>query len=204
MKLIGTYVSPYARRVAAALVSRAIPYEHEDLNGYANPLRARELNPVGKVPVLELDDGERLIDSAAILDYLDELVGSARALIPRSGSARRTALRLSAVSTTVCEQVTAHYLEQQRPSGCTQAALLERYRLQIIGGLKALDEASSPNGAIRVDRLDIATISAVIAFEYAQRWFRGFDPVPIAPALAQVAEMRRDEAAFAQTRPPID
>jgi glutathione S-transferase len=48
MKLVGTYVSPYARRVAAALVSRAVPYEHEDLNGYANPARARELNPVGK------------------------------------------------------------------------------------------------------------------------------------------------------------
>src|SRR5689334_7256023 len=73
MKLIGTYVSPYARRVATALVSRAIPYEHEDLNGYADPIRAREFNPVGKVPVLELDDGERLIDSGAILDHINEL-----------------------------------------------------------------------------------------------------------------------------------
>ena len=87
MKLIGTYVSPYARRVAAALVSRAVPYEHEDLNGYANPARARELNPVGKVPVLVLDDGERLIDSAAILDHINELVGPERALVPRFGSA---------------------------------------------------------------------------------------------------------------------
>jgi len=204
MKLIGTYVSPYARRVAAALVSRAIQYEHEDLNGYANPVRARELNPVGKVPILELDDGERLIDSAAILDYLDELVGSKHALVPRSGLARRTALRLSTISTTVCEQITARYFEQQRPSGCTQPELLERYRLQIIGGLKALDAASSSNGAIRVDFLDIATISAVIAFEYAQRRYLDFDPAPIAPALAKVVETLADEAAFMLTRPSID
>ena len=107
MKLIGTYVSPYARRVATALVSRAIPYEHEGLNGYADPIRAREFNPVGKVPVLELDDGERLIDSGAILDHINELVGPERALIPESGAARRSALRLSAISATVCEQTTA-------------------------------------------------------------------------------------------------
>src|ERR1044071_2756385 len=80
MRLVGTYVSPFARRVAAALVSRSIAYEHEDLNGYANPVRARELNPVGKVPILILDDGERLIDSAAIFDHLNEVVGPRHAL----------------------------------------------------------------------------------------------------------------------------
>lgn len=129
MKLIGTYVSPYARRVAAALIACNIPYEHEDLNGYAQPVRARELNPVGKVPVLILDDGERLIDSSAILDHLSELTGSAHVLVPRSGPARRTALQLAVIATTICEQVTARYFEQQRPSGCSAPELLERYRL---------------------------------------------------------------------------
>jgi glutathione S-transferase len=203
MKLIGTYVSPYARRVAAALVSRGLSYEHEDLNGYANPVRARELNPVGKVPVLVLDDGERLIDSSAILDYLDELVEPGRALVPRSGSARRTALRLAAIATTICEQVTARYFEQQRPSGCARPELLERYRLQVIGGFEALDAASGANGAIRADSLDIAAISAVIAFEYAQRWGPDLDPATIAPALAKMAAALADDAAFAHTRPSI-
>jgi len=201
MKLIGTFVSPFARRVAAALISRAIPYEHEDLNGYANPARARELNPVGKVPVLVLDDGERLIDSAAILDHIDELVGPERALLPRSGSARRMALRLSAISTTICEQITAHYFERQRPSGAAQPELLERYALQIIGGLKALDAASGSNGPIGARPLDIATISAVIAFEYAPSWYPELEPARIAPALAAVAAALTDEPAFARTRP---
>src|SRR5947209_15091605 len=34
MKLIGTYLSPYARRVAAALISRGMPFDHEAVNGY--------------------------------------------------------------------------------------------------------------------------------------------------------------------------
>jgi glutathione S-transferase len=202
MKLFGTYVSPYARRVAAALISRAIPYEHDDLNGYENPARARELNPVGKVPVLVLDDGERLIDSAAILDYINELAGPARALVPPSGSARRIALRLSAISTTICEEVTARYFEQQRPAACVVPEVLERYRLQTVGGLNALNGACSPNGPIGAEPLDIATISAVIAFEYTRRWYPDLELDPIAPALAATVAALTDEAAFARTRPP--
>jgi len=203
MKLIGTYVSPYARRVAAALVSRAIPYEHEDLNGYTNPVRARELNPVGKVPVLVLDDGERLIDSSAILDHINELVGPTRALIPASGAARRAALRLSAISTTVCEQITARHFEQQRHSGPVQPELLERYNQQIIGGLRALDVASQSNGPIGTKSIDIATISAVTAFEYTQRCYPELDRASVAPTLASVAAALADEPAFARTRPFI-
>jgi len=202
MKLIGTYVSPYARRVAAALVSRAIPYEHEDLNGYANPVRARELNPVGKVPVLVLEDGERLIDSGAILDHINELVGPERALIPASGAARRSALQLSAISTTICEQVTARHFEQQRRSGSAQPELLERYRQQIIGGLKALDVAARSSGPIGTRSMDVATISAVIAFDYTSRWYPELDRASVAPALASVAVALVDEPAFARTRPP--
>lgn len=203
MRLIGTYVSPYARRVAAALVSRDIDYEHEDLNGYANPTRARELNPVGKVPVLVLDDGDRLIDSAAILDHLNELVAAHRALIPPSGVARRIALRLASIAMTVCEQVTAQHLEKRRPAGCSLAELLERYRLQVIGGFKALDDACDPNGPIGAHSLDISTISAVVAFEYALRWYPDLDPAAQAPALAAVTSALTDEPAFARTRPAM-
>src|SRR5262245_2317413 len=204
MKLIGTYVSPYARRVAAALVSRSIPYEHEDLNGYADPVRARALNPVGKVPILETDSDERLVDSAAILDYLCELTGPDRQLIALEGNPRRAALRLSAIATTACEQITARYFELQRPTGCAQDGLLERYRLQIVGGFEALDAAAQEGNALRQDNLDIATISAVIAFEYAQMRFLDFDVMPIAPALAEVARVLADEPAFARTRPAFD
>jgi glutathione S-transferase len=201
MKLIGTYVSPYARRVAAALISRSIDYDHEALNGYVNPVRALELNPVGKVPVLELDDGERLVDSGAILDYINELAGSQRALVPPSGAARRAVLRVAAISMTICEQVTAHYLERQRTRGCVQDGLLERYRLQFTGGLKALGASCSSGGPIRADSLDIGTISAIVAFEYAPRWYPELDPGSIAPALATVAAALADEPAFSRTRP---
>ena len=96
MKLIGTYRSPYARRVGAALISRGLSYEHEPVNGYREYEAASRYNPVGKVPSLVLDDGEILIDSSAIIDYLNELVPSAP-LIPAGSSARRATLKLAAI-----------------------------------------------------------------------------------------------------------
>jgi len=200
MRLIGTYFSPFARRVAAALVSRSIAYEHEALNGYADPVRARAFNPVGKVPILILDDGEHLIDSAAIFDHLNELVGPRRALVPPSGVARRSVLRLSAIAATILEQTTAYSSERQRAS-CAQAMLLERYHLQIVGGLKALDEVSGPAGPIGAKPLDVATISAVVAIEYLAICYPELEVRQIAPKLAAVAAALADDPAFTRTRP---
>ena len=59
----------------------------------------RQTNPLGRIPSLVLDDGAVLVDSAAILDWLDETVGFDRALIPPTGLARRTALQQIALAT---------------------------------------------------------------------------------------------------------
>ena len=201
MKLIGTYLSPFTRRVAVALVSRSIPYDHDRLNGYEDPVRARQLNPVGKVPVLVLDDGEHLINSAAILDYINEFVGPTRSLIPSHGADRRLGLRLAAIATTIYELSTARHFEQRRPNGSADAVLVERYRRQTIGGLEALNRFSIPDGPIGALPLDIATISAVVAFDYAQLTHPDLDCAVIAPGLAKVTEALSHNPAFAETRP---
>ena len=63
----------------------------------AQPARA-------SVPALLIEDGECLIDSAAILDHLDERVGPRRALLPAAGAARRDALKTVALATGILRQ----------------------------------------------------------------------------------------------------
>lgn len=201
MKLIGTYFSPFARRVGVALMSRAIPFEHEAVNVYADPARVDLFNPVGKVPILVLDDGEHLIDSAAILDYIDELVGPDQALAPKSGPERRKALRLSAIAATIYEKCTARSSEERRPNGSGLPELIQRFRVQTIGGLKALDAASGPEGAISATSLNLATISAVVAFDYARSTQPDLDLTAIAPALSATATALAVHPAFAGTHP---
>jgi glutathione S-transferase len=97
MTLIGQYDSPFVRRVAVALQMYGMPYTHQPWSVWRDANDIAPFNPLRRVPTLVLD-GEVLVDSAAILDALDDLAGPDRALIPRAGSERRRALRICALA----------------------------------------------------------------------------------------------------------
>lgn len=99
MILIGQYDSPFVRRVAIALQIYGLPYEHRPWSTFGDAELIARYNPLRRVPTLVLDSDEALIESVVILDYLDELVGPEKALIPNSGPARRQALRICALAT---------------------------------------------------------------------------------------------------------
>ncbi len=67
LKLIGTRTSPYARKVRIALSEKKFEYQFAELSPWTadNPVHA--FNPLGKVPVLVLDDGTHLYDSRVIV-----------------------------------------------------------------------------------------------------------------------------------------
>jgi glutathione S-transferase len=196
MKLIGTYRSPYARRVAAALISRGLPFEHEPVNGYREFAAASRYNPVAKVPSLVLDDGEVLVDSNAILDHLNELVPLAP-LIPAESTARRTTLKFAAIGYGVCEQATSlSFRGRQVPE-----AEAKRWRAQILGGLRALDEVAGDGGTLRAMPLDVAAITAIVAVEYLALTNPDLEILPAIPVLAGLAAEHRDAPPFALTRP---
>jgi glutathione S-transferase len=196
MKLVGVYLSPYVRRVAAALISRGLPYEHEPVHGYREFERAVRYNPVGKVPSLVLDDGEILIDSNVIIDYVNELVPTAP-LIPAGSTARRATLKLAAIGYGVAEQAIRLY------GGRSTAAETDtkRWRAQIQGGLRALDEAA--RGPLLAKPLDSAAITAVVTVELLALLHPDIELLSAFPALAALAAEQRDAAPFAQTRPTL-
>jgi glutathione S-transferase len=98
MFLIGQYDSPFVRRVAIALRLYGLPFEHRPWSTFGEGDKIAPYNPLRRVPTLVLDDGEALVESAAILDYLDDLVGEEKALIPARGEARRRQMRIGALS----------------------------------------------------------------------------------------------------------
>jgi glutathione S-transferase len=97
--LIGQFDSPFVRRVAIPLQIYGLSYEHRPWSTFGDAELIASYNPLRRVPTLVLDSGESLIESAAILDYLDELAGPAKALIAGDGPARRQALRICALAT---------------------------------------------------------------------------------------------------------
>ena len=82
MKLIGMLDSPYVRRVAISAKRLGIPLEHQSVSVFRHFEQFQQINPVVKAPTLVLDDGEVLIDSTLILDYLEALAGPGNSLMP--------------------------------------------------------------------------------------------------------------------------
>ncbi|HET9957975.1 MAG TPA: glutathione S-transferase family protein [Polyangiaceae bacterium] len=104
MILIGQYDSPFVRRVAIALTLYEIPFEQNPWSVWTNAEEIAQYNPLRRVPTLVLPDGEWLIESFAILETLDELVGPERALLPAHGPVRRDGLQVCALATGVAEK----------------------------------------------------------------------------------------------------
>lgn len=98
MFLIGQYDSPFVRRVAIAMRLYGIAFDHKPWSTFGDADKIAPYNPLRRVPTLVLDSGEALIESAMILDYLDDTVGPEKAMLPAKGDGRRTQLRICALA----------------------------------------------------------------------------------------------------------
>ncbi len=100
MILIGQYDSPFVRRVAIALSLYGMVYEHRPWSTFGDAGKIAAFNPLSRVPTLVLDSGDVLLESASILNYLDEEAGDTHALIASRGAKRQQALKVCALGRT--------------------------------------------------------------------------------------------------------
>lgn len=141
MILIGLFDSPFTRRVAIALTLAGYTFEHRAWSVGADFDRIREYSPLGRVPVLVLDDGEVLTESALILDWLEHEAPHC-VLLPPAGAERRAALRLMGLASGAADRGVAVALERIFHSEEKRSqAFLARGMTQVEGAFDALDAA---------------------------------------------------------------
>lgn len=104
MVLVGQLDSPFVRRVAATMTHYGLSFDRHSLSVFGDRDEVMRLNPLGRVPALVLDDGETLIETVMIIDYLDELAGEDLALVPAQGTRRRQILRVAAVAAGISDR----------------------------------------------------------------------------------------------------
>jgi glutathione S-transferase len=138
MILIGQYDSPFVRRVAIALRLYGLPFEHRPWSTFGEADKIAPFNPLRRVPALVLDGGEALIESTAILDYLDELVGPEKAMIAERGPERRRALKICALATGLGDKAVSLVYERVLRKDASKL-WVERCEAQIGGVLDALE-----------------------------------------------------------------
>jgi glutathione S-transferase len=211
MILIGMLDSPFVRRVAVSLRLLDLPFEHRNWSVHRDFELIRQFNPLGRVPALVQADGETLIDSSAILDFLDGAAGPERALLPPAGAARRRALQIVSLALGAADKGLM-LLEETlfRPQAKSYEPRIQRVRSQMHGALADIDRLAQ----IRTDdwlvagRMTQADITLTCVFGFLRDALPSGESWTLYPGLSALSAhceglpaFREQRAAFVPSAP---
>jgi glutathione S-transferase len=204
MILVGQYDSPYVRRVAATLHHYGTPFERNAISVFSDACDMARINPLVRIPSLILDDGEVLIDSAAIIDHLDEKAGPDHALTPRAGRDRRLVLQLVALATGAIDKAGAVVYERHfHAPAAVNEEWAARCEGQLKGALAAL-EGRLTGDWLALSRFTQADLTAAAMLFYLDLRLPHIDCARAYPALARLSARCEEMPIFKKTRPAPD
>ncbi len=201
MKLILTLTSPFARKVRIVMAEKKIEYEAQIENPWEPDTRVTEFNPLGKVPVLVLDDGSTVFDSAVIVEYLD-MVSPVHRLIPESVRQRIQVRRWEALADGVSEAAAAMFLENKRPETQRSPDWIALQRRAVDLGLKAFADGIGDKTWCTGDAYNLSDIAVGCALGYLDLRFPEYEWRRSYPALACLSDKLSQRQAFIDTMPP--
>jgi len=176
MKLLYQTHSPYARKVLVLAHEIGLADRLEVIHHETSPtLRNEEVfqvNPLGKVPVLVLDDGTTLFDSNVICEYLDGLHDGVK-VIPSESRVRFLSLRLQALAQGVCDAGIAVRSETvRRPESYRYPAIRDGHTQKLIASYDFLErEVTAGFNGSGIHHVDIGQIALATALSWLE--FRG-------------------------------
>ena len=201
MKLIASLTSPYGRKVRVALAEKKIEYELVEAAPFAPDTEVPSYNPLGKIPILVLDDGTNLFDSRVIVEYLDTVSPVSR-LIPEPSRQRIAVKRWEALADGICDAAAAMVLEGRRPAKQQSKDWVERQRAKIERGVTELASELGDKPWCNGEAYSLADIAIGCALGYLDLRHPGIDWRGPYPNLVRLAEKLGKRPSFADTLPP--
>ncbi len=200
MKLIGSLTSPYVRKVRIVLSEKKIDYEFEVDSPWSPESKVAELNPLGKVPVLLLDDSTVLFDSRVIVEYIDSVAPNNK-LMPESNRERAEVKRWGAVADGICDAAALIYVERKRPEAQQSADWIARQHEKIIRGLEYMSAQLADGNWCMGTHFSLSDVCAACALGYLAFRFPEIDWSQKHPNLARLYEKMMQRPAFVDTIP---
>lgn len=200
MKLIGSLTSPYVRKTRIVLAEKKIDYDFVLDSPWVEGNAVVKYNPLGKIPVLVLDDDSTLFDSRVIVEYLDAMTPNNK-LLPASGRERITVKRWEALADGICDAAAAAFLEAKRPKKLQDPSWIERQRGKIATGLEALSEEVGESPWCYGNTMTLADIAVGAALGYLVFRFGDIDWQTAHPNLARLYEKLMQRPSFQETVP---
>ena len=204
MQLIGMLDSPYVRRVAICLKLLKLDFEHRPISVFSGFEEFRKLNPVVKAPTLILDDGQSLMDSTLILDYVTAVAGSAVASTADHAHDRLRATRLTGLALAACEKtVQIVYERSLRPVEKQHEPWIDRVSAQLLAAYAELEAEVALSGTLPLDatRIGQAGVIVAVAWRFTQMMVPKIVIAAEYPNLQAFSAFAEQQPAFESTPP---
>ena len=202
MRLLYTPNSPYARKVRIVALEKHVELTLQEvvLSDPDSPLKQH--NPLGKIPVLVLNDGDNLYDSKVIVEYLDFHTPVAR-LIPQDHNARILVRRWEALSDGICDAAIAAMLEARRPPGQQSQANIDRQLDKVLLGLEVLNLDITKKKWCVNETFSLADIAVGCMLGYVDLRFKQLNWQDKYPNLVKHYSVLVKRPSFKQTMPVV-
>ncbi|HEY3554368.1 MAG TPA: glutathione S-transferase [Casimicrobiaceae bacterium] len=201
MKLIASRTSPYARKVRVVLAEKKVECQVVETSPYeaGNPVHA--WNPLGKLPVLILDDGTHLFDSRVIVEYID-LVSPVSRLIPEPARQRIAVKKWEALADGVNDATATIVLERKRPANLQSDEWIARQRRKVDEGVDEFARELGDRAWCYGESFSLADIAVGCALGYLDLRLSELDWRDLYPNLAKLADKLGKRPSFTDTAPP--
>lgn len=202
MKLIGSLTSPFVRKVRIVMAEKKIDYEFELDDVWSDSVQVGQVNPLGKVPCLVMEDNSAVFDSRVIVEYLDTLTPVCK-LLPANTRERIEVKCWEALADGLLDAAVLIRLESTlRDPSQRSDAWLARQRLKIDASLIAMTQSLAEKPWCMDKQYSLADVAVGCALGYID--FR-FPEIPWRaehPRLVKLFDKLSQRLSFIDTCPP--
>lgn len=201
MRLIGMLDSPYVRRTAISLEALGVHFEHEAVSVFSTFEKFRAINPVVKAPTLVCDDGEAIMDSSLIIQFVESK--HTRSLWSGDPAQRQHEFSAVSLALAACDKsVQIVYERNLRPKEAQYEPWMERVTGQVLAAYAGLETQTSERHGIFSGALNQASITAAVAWQFTQSMLAAVVPAAKHPGLAEISHRLEATPEF-RKYPPV-
>lgn len=203
MKLIGSLTSPYVRKVRVVMADKKLDFSFEQENVWGPETTIQQVNPLGKIPCLVMEDGSTLYDSRVIAEYLDTISPVCK-LLPPNGRDRAEVKLWEALADGVIEAAVLAFVERRDRAPEQQSAKwIERQMGKVHAGLREMSVRLGDSAYCMGIHYTLADVAVGCALGWLALRFPDIDWRSDYPNLARLADKLAERASFRDTVPVV-
>lgn len=202
MKLLTSLTSPFGRKIRIVLAEKHIEFELVVTQPFEQSEMLASHNPLSKVPVLLLDDGQAIYNSPVIAEHLDDVSPVGR-LIPKDHRQSIAVKLKEALADGITDAAVLILLERRRPAKLQSPDWIARQMLKVERGLAALSADLGEQKWLMGTRYGLADIATGCMLAFLDFRLPDIDWRTPYPNLAEfLTRLEKENPAFAETAPP--